>query len=204
MGAREIQARAVSEPEGPYSRRCTRALSAIPFTTKLLNRQSPTQPGPQSQSLFRSYGSSLPTSLTYMSLYCRGCEPWKPDAEMGTVSPEHESTRFIVYAASFLYLSSPARDARGSRYSSHYGGREFAATPSHVSTSRQILKRKTQRDFSRPRDHFFKGQQPPRDTHVRRGALPQKTTLSPGELFTGSSRALSRKGNSSSGVCQRQ
>jgi len=31
-------------------------------------RQSPTQLSPQSQSLSRSYGSSLPTSLTYMRL----------------------------------------------------------------------------------------------------------------------------------------
>jgi len=36
--------------------------------TELLSRQGPAQLGPQSQSLSRSYGSSLPTSLTYMCL----------------------------------------------------------------------------------------------------------------------------------------
>ncbi|KAI5702382.1 hypothetical protein M8J77_011347 [Diaphorina citri] len=33
------------------------------------SRPSPTDHVPQSQSLFRSYGSILPTSLTYISLY---------------------------------------------------------------------------------------------------------------------------------------
>lgn len=40
--------------------------------------------GPQSQSLFRSYGSNLPTSLTYIILMTRGCSPWGPDAVIGT------------------------------------------------------------------------------------------------------------------------
>lgn len=40
--------------------------------------------GPQSQSLFRSYGSNLPTSLTYISLSTRGSSPWRPAADMGT------------------------------------------------------------------------------------------------------------------------
>lgn len=45
---------------------------------------SPTRPAPQSQSLFRSYGSNLPTSLTYISLSTRGSSPWRPAADMGT------------------------------------------------------------------------------------------------------------------------
>lgn len=45
---------------------------------------SPTRPAPQSQSLFRSYGSNLPTSLTYISLSTRGSLPWRPAADMGT------------------------------------------------------------------------------------------------------------------------
>jgi len=44
---------------------CTPKLRSL---KELLNRQSPGQLGPQSQSLSRSYGSSLPTSLTYMCL----------------------------------------------------------------------------------------------------------------------------------------
>ena len=34
----------------------------------------------------RSYGSNLPTSLTYIVLGTRGCSPWRPAADMGTVS----------------------------------------------------------------------------------------------------------------------
>ena len=42
------------------------------------------QPGPQSQSLSRGYGSILPTSLTYIVLSARGCSPWRPDAVVST------------------------------------------------------------------------------------------------------------------------
>ena len=44
----------------------------------------PKHPAPQSQSLSRSYGSNLPTSLTYIILSTRGCSPWRPAADMGT------------------------------------------------------------------------------------------------------------------------
>ena len=44
----------------------------------------PNHPAPQSQSLSRSYGSNLPTSLTYIILSTRGCSPWRPAADMGT------------------------------------------------------------------------------------------------------------------------
>ena len=44
----------------------------------------PGHPDPQSQSLSRSYGSNLPTSLTYIILSTRGCSPWRPAADMGT------------------------------------------------------------------------------------------------------------------------
>ena len=49
-------------------------------------RQQPSRPDPQSQTLSRSYGSNLPTSLTYIVLGTRGCSPWRPAADMGTVS----------------------------------------------------------------------------------------------------------------------
>ena len=48
------------------------------------SRPSPTRPDPQSQSLSRSYGSNLPTSLTYIILSTRGSSPWRPAADMGT------------------------------------------------------------------------------------------------------------------------
>ena len=48
------------------------------------SRSKPKHPDPQSQSLSRSYGSNLPTSLTYIILSTRGCSPWRPAADMGT------------------------------------------------------------------------------------------------------------------------
>ena|ERR1700761_6305723 len=39
----------------------------------------------QSQSLSRSYGSNLPTSLTYIILSTRDSSPWRPAADIGTV-----------------------------------------------------------------------------------------------------------------------
>jgi hypothetical protein len=42
------------------------------------------RPNPQSQSFSRSYGSILPTSLIYILLSTRGCEPWRPDAVIST------------------------------------------------------------------------------------------------------------------------
>uniref|UniRef100_A0A1B0F9G6 Uncharacterized protein n=1 Tax=Glossina morsitans morsitans TaxID=37546 RepID=A0A1B0F9G6_GLOMM len=38
----------------------------------------------QSQSLSRSYGSNLPTSLTYIILSTRDSSPWRPAADIGT------------------------------------------------------------------------------------------------------------------------
>ena len=38
----------------------------------------------QSQAFSRSYGSNLPTSLTYIYLWTRGFSPWRPDADWGT------------------------------------------------------------------------------------------------------------------------
>ena len=46
--------------------------------------QRPDWPDPQSQSLSRSYGSNLPTSLTYIILSTRGFSPRRPAADMGT------------------------------------------------------------------------------------------------------------------------
>jgi len=43
-------------------------------------------PDPKSQSLSRSYGSVLPTSLTHIILVTRGCSPWRPAADISTGS----------------------------------------------------------------------------------------------------------------------
>ncbi|PHT89027.1 hypothetical protein T459_04140 [Capsicum annuum] len=39
-------------------------------------------PSPQSQSFSQSYGSILPTSITYIIPSTRGCSPWRPDTVM--------------------------------------------------------------------------------------------------------------------------
>jgi hypothetical protein len=53
--------------------------------------QQPDRPSPQSQSLSRSYGSDLPTSLTYIILETRGCSPWRPAADIGTICHENHT-----------------------------------------------------------------------------------------------------------------
>ena len=55
--------------------------------------ERPDWPDPQSQSLFRSYGSRLPISLTHIHLSTRGSQPRRPDAEMGTVCGETGSPK---------------------------------------------------------------------------------------------------------------
>ncbi|KAB8279794.1 hypothetical protein BKA91DRAFT_91081, partial [Yarrowia lipolytica] len=44
-----------------------------------------------SQSLSRSYGSILPTSLIYIILSTRGCSPWRPAAVISTTWRENYS-----------------------------------------------------------------------------------------------------------------
>ena len=54
-------------------------------------RQETPRPNRQSQSLSRSYGSILPTSLIYIVLSTRGCSPWRPAAVMSTTWRENYS-----------------------------------------------------------------------------------------------------------------
>ena len=57
----------------------------------------PKHPGPQSQSLSRSYGSNLPTSLTYIILSTRGCSPRRPAADMGTSWRDSAVTLSLIF-----------------------------------------------------------------------------------------------------------
>ena len=50
---------------------------------------------PWSQSFSQSYGSILPTSLTYIVLSTRGCSPWRPAAVMSTTSRKGYSLPWI-------------------------------------------------------------------------------------------------------------
>ena len=61
-----------------------------PSTALAVKVQTPT-PNPQSQSFSRSYGSILPTSLTYIVLSTRGCSPWRPAADIGTIWHENHT-----------------------------------------------------------------------------------------------------------------
>ena len=64
-----------------YSRASSR--QAVRVSSTLFGTRIST-PNPQSQLLFRSYQSSLPTSLIYIVLSTRGCSPWRPVAVMST------------------------------------------------------------------------------------------------------------------------
>ncbi|KAH9290998.1 hypothetical protein KI387_035115, partial [Taxus chinensis] len=64
--------------------------SGRPTAARRFKAQTP-RPSPQSQSFSRSYGSILPTSLTYIVLLTRGCSPWRPDAVMSTTGRERYS-----------------------------------------------------------------------------------------------------------------
>ncbi len=66
-----------------YDRLHPRVRSSIPVGQPA-SSSKPKHPDPQSQSLSRSYGSNLPTSLTYIILSTRGFSPRRPAADMGT------------------------------------------------------------------------------------------------------------------------
>jgi hypothetical protein len=66
---------------------------------------------PQSQSFSRSYGSGLPTSLTYIHLSTRGCSPWRPDADMGTIW--HEGISSYPWIFKFHTRGAGLRKNRG-------------------------------------------------------------------------------------------
>ena len=57
----------------------------------------PGRPNPQSQSLSRSYGSNLPTSLTYIILSTRGYSPRRPAADMGTSLCDSAVTLSLIF-----------------------------------------------------------------------------------------------------------
>ena len=69
----------------------------------------PKHPDPQSQSFSRSYGSNLPTSLTYIVLSTRGCSPWRPAADMGTARRENHT-----FSPGFSRADGSAPDTAGS------------------------------------------------------------------------------------------
>jgi hypothetical protein len=63
--------------------------SPVPVRCRTGFSFQPDRLNPQSQSFSRSYGSNLPTSLTYIVLLARGCSPRRPAADMGTIWREN-------------------------------------------------------------------------------------------------------------------
>ena len=57
---------------------------ARPTGKQTVSCTKPRHPGLQSHSFSRSYGTNLPTSLTYIILSTRGYSPRRPAADMGT------------------------------------------------------------------------------------------------------------------------
>ena len=123
------------------------------------SRPSPTRPDPQSQSLSRSYGSNLPTSLTYIILSTRGCSPWRPAADMGT-------NRRDTYRGPLLDFQGP----RGR--SGHRRNCGALRAPNHISlledsmelerlcrkeNSSRISRRRLQVILGYPDEHSFEG-----------------------------------------------
>jgi hypothetical protein len=84
-------------------------------TTRFLSK--PDRPNPQSQSFSRSYGSGLPTSLTYINLSTRGCSPRRPDAEMGTIWCEgtHSHPRIFKFQTGGARTPQEPRRSSGPR-----------------------------------------------------------------------------------------
>ena len=83
-----------ADPAPVRARPTCRNKQARPATLRLQPgfRPRPDRPSPQSQSFSRSYGSGLPTSLTYIVLSARGYSPWRPAAVMGTTRGESPNT----------------------------------------------------------------------------------------------------------------
>ena len=99
--------------EDPPTTRKTLATQPVRGATARFPSE-PDRPSPQSQSFSRSYGSGLPTSLTYINLSARGCSPRRPDADMGTNRCEGTHSRPRVFKA----LTGGARTPQEPRRSS--------------------------------------------------------------------------------------
>lgn len=92
------------------------------------SRPSPTRPDPQSQSLSRSYGSNLPTSLTYIILSTRGYSPWRPAADMGTSRQDNSTWPSPGFSRSEGKIRTPPQLRCSSRSKPYLPARGFHGT----------------------------------------------------------------------------
>lgn len=115
-----------SDPLTPVKVRFT---SPRPGTSaRPTSRPSPTRPAPQSQSLFRSYGSNLPTSLTYINLSTRGSLPWRPAADMGTIRRDTSTWPSPGFSRSEGKIRTPPQLRCSSRSKPYLPARGFQGT----------------------------------------------------------------------------
>ena len=68
-----------------------------PLVGQPASRTLPKRLNPQSQSFSQSYGSSLPTSLTYIILSTRGYSPRRPAADMSTIWCDTAVTLSLIF-----------------------------------------------------------------------------------------------------------
>ena len=110
---------------------------------------------PQSQSFSRSYGSILPTSLTYIGLSTRGCSPWRPAAVMSTTRGVNKTRPRVFKGRSVRtrHLGSQGALPPNSPYrrqNRFQGQSDAPAAPQHIAALRrpQALRVSTRKENS--------------------------------------------------------
>lgn len=79
------------------------------FRTAPASGPAPDRRDPQSQSFSRSYGSSLPTSLTYIAPSTRGCAPRRPAAEIRYGPARRSSSPSLGFSRAAAARRTPRR-----------------------------------------------------------------------------------------------
>ena len=154
------------EAKARYRSRIAICLSTNRFTStrpgtlaRPTSRPSPTRPAPQSQSLFRSYGSNLPTSLTYINLSTRGSLPWRPAADMGTNRRDTSTWPSPGFSRSEGKIRTPPQLRCSSRSKPYLPARGFQGTRTLIQKRKLFpdLPTASPGHFGLPRRTLFRG-----------------------------------------------
>lgn len=123
------------------------------------SQPSPTRPDPQSQSLSRSYGSNLPTSLTYIILSTRGFSPWRPAADMGTNRQDNSTWPSPGFSRSEGKIRTPPQLRCSSRSKPYLPARGFHGTRTLMQKRKLFpdLPTASPGHFGLPRRTLFRG-----------------------------------------------
>jgi len=92
-------------------------------------------PNPQSQSLSLSYGSVLPTSLTYIFLLTRGCSPRRPDAVMST---DNLNATWAKFSRSFGWARNASKAEAPFQSTNHIAEQFDSVVSLHVRKKRKL------------------------------------------------------------------